>query len=357
MNRRIFATILGIAFCSTYLAGTISMVGGLHDTTSTLAASFDQGPLLVYTDEDFAVSRIDASSLPGNNTTFVAFCFTNVTLRDFHGRASENVYVASVYDPKNTLGFNMTDETANSGVWMGNKLVEMLAADSIPAVANMSYILAKEDKSVSVYISYLYSQDSVVPDDWLLIPRDKMDMLRPDLVGNYSFLMIVDSEVQYEEQADFPEDAEASPTTGVLGYFEAGIFQVEKGLWGIIFMSGLITALLVYCIISIETEYSGPTIRVLRGIGASREYVVRIFVLKALFITLFGGILGTAMGFCAASAVSSVSSVMNIMSFIRPLADARSVLLPLAISLLSGFIGGLWPAIKASRMFAPRRGL
>ena len=77
MNRRIFATILGIAFCVTYLAGTTAMVGGLHNTTESLASSFDQGPVLVYTDEDFASSNIDGALLPTENTTFVAFTFAN----------------------------------------------------------------------------------------------------------------------------------------------------------------------------------------------------------------------------------------------------------------------------------------
>jgi hypothetical protein len=355
MNRRIFATILGIAFCVTYLAGTIAMVGGLHETTSTLAASFDQGPILVYTDEDFTASNIDGGTLPGNDTTFVAFCFANVTLKDFHGRTSDEVFVVSIYDPENTLGLNMTNESQDSGVWMGTQLVDMLAKDSINAAPDVSYILNRGNNSTNIRISTIYSQGSILADDWLLISRHGMDLLRPDLVGDYSFLMIVDSEIPLEEQPCFTGDIETRPTSGVVGFFEKGIYQVEQGLWGIILMSGIMTALLVYCIISIETEYSGPTIRILRGIGASRGYVIQVFIFKALFITLVGGILGTAMGFCAASAISSISSLMNVMTFITPVANLNSVVLPIAISIISGLIGGIWPAVRASRMFAARR--
>jgi hypothetical protein len=356
MNRRIFATILGIAFCATYLTGTIAMVGGLHETTSALAASFDQGPVLLYTDDDFAASRIGGDSLPGNDTTFVAFCFANVTLKEVSsGRSSGNVYAVSIYDPKDVLGLNMTNESLNSGVWMGTQLAEMLAQDSISAAPDSNYVLARGNNSASIRIGTLYSPGSIFPDDWLLIPRATMNMLRPELAGNYSFLMIVESDIPIEEQPSWSKNTEARPTSGVVGFFEHGIYQVEQGLWGIILMSGIITAVLVYCIISIETEFSAPTIRILRGIGASRNYVIGIFVLKALFITFAGGVLGTALGFCAASAISSVSSLLDIMTFITPLADFDSVVLPVAITMTAGFVGGLWPAIRASRMFSPGR--
>ncbi|MFO7619632.1 MAG: ABC transporter permease [Thermoplasmata archaeon] len=355
MNRRIFATIIGIAFCVTYLAGTTAMVGGLHETTSSLAAGFDQGPVLVFTDEDLASSRIGGEMLPGNDTVFVAFCFANVTLQDFHGRSLENVYAVSIYDPDDSLGLNMTNESSDSGVWLGSELVRMLDSNSISAAPDINYILSQGNNTSNIRITALYSEGSIFPDDWLLVPRQTMDQLRPDLAGDYSFLMLIDSSIPVAEQPFHSGSVTARPTSGVVGFFELGIYQVEQGLWGIILMSGSMTAVLVYCIISIETEFSAPTIKILRGIGARREYVIRVFMLKALFITLAGGMLGTAMGFCAASAISSLSSLMNVMTFITPVATFKSVVLPVLISMLSGLIGGFWPALRASKMFAPRR--
>jgi hypothetical protein len=357
MNRRIFATIIGIAFCVTYLAGTTAMVGGLHDTTSRLAESFDQGPVLIYTDADLAESRIDGGKLPGNDTKFVAFCFANVMLKDYHMRYRDNVFAVSIYDPEDTLGLNMTNESVNSGVWMGTDLVRMLAENSITATQNVTYMLANGNLTSNIRISAIYSQGSILPDDWLLVPRSTMDQLRPDLAGDYSFLMVVESEIPLEEQPFNSREISSRPTTGVVGFFEKGIYQVEQGLWGIVLMSGAMTTVLVYCIISIETEYSAPTIKILRGIGASRKYVIRVFMLKALFITLVGGILGTAMGFCAANAIISMSGVLNVFTFITPVANMKSVALPVLISIISGMIGGFWPALKASKMFASRRNL
>ncbi|MCK4266143.1 MAG: FtsX-like permease family protein, partial [Thermoplasmata archaeon] len=145
------------------------------------------------------------------------------------------------------------------------------------------------------------------------------------------------------------------PTSGVIGYFEKGIYQVEDDLWSIILLTGLIISLLVYCIISIETEYQASTIRILRGIGATRSHVIKIFLLKSVFITFVGGIIGTALGFCAASAVSSISGVLGIMTFVTPVASFDSIVVPIMISVGSGLVGGLWPAIRASRLFTIRR--
>ena len=358
MNRRVFATILGIAFCVTYLAGTIAMVGGLHETTESLASSFDQGPALIYTNEDFAYSQIDGNHLPEENTTFVAFTFANVTYLDYNGHVAENVYVVSVYDPDDTLDLNMTNESTDNQVWMGSELRnELHGSDGLGfnIAPDLEYRLLYDNRSVEITLSNLYSDWSIFPDDWLLIPRTDMNKLRPEMNGNYSFLMIVDSEMPLEEQPFSTSDIEIRHTSGVVGFFERGIYQVEQDLWGIILMSGLMTALLVYCIIAIETEYYAPTIKILRGMGANRNFVIQIFMFKAFFITMVGGLLGVALGFCAASAISSVSSLLGIMTFISPVADFNSVVLPIIITLIAGLIGGFWPAIKASRMFITKR--
>ncbi|MCK5024938.1 MAG: hypothetical protein KAR56_04910, partial [Thermoplasmata archaeon] len=284
MNRRIFATILGIAFCVTYLAGTTAMVGGLHDTTENLASSFDQGPVLVYTDEDFAISNIDGNLLPVENTTFAAFTFANVTFLDDKGHSAENVYVVSIYDPLDTLGLNMTNESSNNDVWMGSELSQNLVDVGFNIVQSQPYYrLINDTYSVRISLDNEYSPGSIFPDDWLIVPRNTMNDLRPDMAGNYSFIMIIDSEIPLEDQPCCTSHTETRQTSSVVGFFERGIYQVEQDLWGIILMSGLMTALLVYCIIAIETEYYAPTIKILRGMGANRTFVIKIFIYKALF--------------------------------------------------------------------------
>ncbi|KYK27045.1 MAG: hypothetical protein AYK23_00370 [Candidatus Proteinoplasmatales archaeon SG8-5] len=353
MNKRIFATILGIAFCVTYLAGTSAMVDGLKETTGTIASTFDQGPVLVYTDEDFARSDINAQDLPSNETVFVAFSFLNVTLRDNSGNRVDNVYAVSMLDTEDILGLNMTNESTSSQVLIGTQLEGMLISNTVNTGQGVQYSLIYENQTANVNVDGGYAPGSIFPDDWLLVPRSVTNSLRPGMNESYSFLMIVELG---EADVDWSIDgAQLKPTSGVVGFFERGIYQVEDDLWTIILITGTITALLVYCIISIETEYNAPTIKILRGVGATRGFVIRVFLVKALFITFVGGVLGTALGFCVASAISSLSSIFGVFTFVTPVATLDSLGLPIAISLISGLIGGVWPAVRASRIFTLRR--
>lgn len=310
---------------------------------------------MIFTDEDFAASHVEAILLPDNETEYIAFCFVNVTLEDRAHTIVENVYVVSIFDPYDITGFNMTNESAQSQVLMGTQLERVLEANSVSIGQGEMFRLHYGNNSAEIRTEALYPGGSIFPDDWLVVPRGTIDYLRPELEGNYSFLMVIEDEPG-DWQSYYGENGIMTmPTSGVVGFFERGIYQVEDDLWAIIAITGLITSLLVYCIISIETEYNAPTIKILRGIGATRYFVIKIFIFKSLFITFVGGIIGVALGFCTASAIASVSSLFNVTTFVVPVASFESVIMPVIIALISGFVGGIWPAIRASRMFTIRR--
>jgi len=351
INTRVFATIMGIAFCVTYLSGTNAMIDGLHDTTSNIFFFNDTATTEIYTDEDFALSNIGNENIPGNETGFIGFCFANVTLSE-HGRFRENVYAVSLYDSFDILGLNLTNESIQTPVLMGTLLEDMLGEQSISATPGVTYTLSAGNNTAEVQVDALYPPGSIFPDDWLLVPRDVIETLRPEMIGNYSFLLLPDNS---DAELLNMKGTSARPSSGVVGFFEGGIHQVESDLWTIILITGVMISLLVYCIMSIETEYNAPTIRILRGVGATRGYVIGLFILKACFITLIGGILGTALGFCVASGISSVASVLGIVTFVTPVATVNSAVIPVIIAVLSGLVGGFWPAVKASKMFTLRR--
>ena len=247
----------------------------------------------------------------------------------------------------------MTNESTSSQVLMGTQLEDILNSYSVNLGQDVEYTLRYGNESARLTVDGGYASGSIFPDDWLIVPREVISSLRQDFNKSYSFLLLV--EIGEGDDEWTIQGTSEKPTSGVVGFFERGIYQVEDDLWTIILITGTVTSLLVYCIISIETEYNASTIRILRGVGATRGYVVKVFLLKSLFITLVGGVLGTALGFCTASAIASVSSVFDVMTFVTPVATLDSVLLPVVISLISGLIGGFWPAVRASKMFTPRR--
>ena len=63
INRRIFATVIGIAICAAYLVGTISLVEGLHVGADNITSNFSQYPYLVYTNGTATRSSISNQTL------------------------------------------------------------------------------------------------------------------------------------------------------------------------------------------------------------------------------------------------------------------------------------------------------
>ena len=132
-------------------------------------------------------------------------------------------------------------------------------------------------------------------------------------------------------------------------FFTEGVKQVEADLSLVVFSSSLIIILIVYSIMSIEVSSRRADIRILRHLGAARASVMSIFLLQSLFIGLSGAAIGISLGFIGANAITSVASFFGIYSFIYPQATVSSILMPLAASLLSAFVGGLIPSFMASR--------
>jgi len=63
INKRIFATTIGIALCVMYLVGTMSMVAGLHEGTKNTADLFEKGFLVVYDGYTLSESKIDSDEI------------------------------------------------------------------------------------------------------------------------------------------------------------------------------------------------------------------------------------------------------------------------------------------------------
>jgi hypothetical protein len=333
----------------------MSMASGLHNSTETIASSFDQGPRLIYTDDDLSGSFIGKEVVSSLKSGFIAFTFSTVNISEGVGRTELNdAYAVSIFDPEDALGLNMTNESTSVSVLLGKDLSKSLQDLSINTVKDSTLLLSRGNQSTTVQLTDLYTSGSIFPDDWLMVPRSTMNYLRPDLGQNFSFLLLFD----ISDESDLPlgiDWADVHPSAGVVRFFENGIYQVEDDLWAIVLATGTIVVLLVYSIMSIETQYNAPTIETLRRLGAKRRAVVQIFMFKALIIALIGGVLGVAFGFCIANAVASGSYLFGITTMIVPMADLSTILIPISVSFVAGLIGGLIPSLRASKMFASRR--
>lgn len=82
-------------------------------------------------------------------------------------------------------------------------------------------------------------------------------------------------------------------------------------------------------------------IGVRRCIGATKWDIIRQFMLEALVITCFGGLIGVALGVAGAKAISVYANWRTVVS-------VQAIIVSFSVSALVGVIFGMYPAIRAS---------
>jgi putative ABC transport system permease protein len=92
-------------------------------------------------------------------------------------------------------------------------------------------------------------------------------------------------------------------------------------------------------------------IGVLRAVGFGRVSVLLSFVAESAMLGLAGGLLGEAIGMMVASTIGLNSRLMNVGALIFSFhLGVHAVLAGLVTGVLIGVVGGLLPAVRASRM-------
>ncbi len=331
-SRRIYASILGVAVAVMYLTGTLSMVAGLEAGTSQFSRIFEGGPVAVISAPSLSESMVPLSVEKNISGSFSSVKMIEVYLPQY----AVTTYLFSVNDTEGLLG--MPDVSGD----------EIIAGADFPtSFTSYNIILSSGNYTADGNLSGTY-RSSVFPDRWLMCSESLIISLSPELRNKTSFL-ILSGEVR-EDMNMFRESGyNLVPLVSLGGFFTGSVKQVEGDLSLIVFSSSLIIILIVYSIMSIEVSSRRADIRILRHLGAARTSVMSIFILQSLFIGLSGAAIGISLGFIGANAITSTASFFGRYSFIYPQATLSSIVMPLAASLFSAFIGGLIPSFMASR--------
>jgi putative ABC transport system permease protein len=83
-------------------------------------------------------------------------------------------------------------------------------------------------------------------------------------------------------------------------------------------------------------------IGILKSIGAARSVILAEFLLEAIFISVFGGLIGASLSILAPQALEWAG-----ISFLPSL---NGIALGLGFSVITGIVSGFYPAVKASSL-------
>jgi ABC-type antimicrobial peptide transport system permease subunit len=333
INKRIFATTLGIALCVMYIVGTMSMVAGLHESTKNTADLFGKGFLVIYDGNTISESEIDSDIIDNIPGKFAACLITVANVSGIETR------VLAIEDSNHILDC--------SNIKLENEILPGSGIDFKNAT-QLNLTSSSSTLSLNVTSRYKPYNSSIFPDNWILAPKDTVRSLNPLLSNSYSFIIIPEDNQQALDYLQ-KNDYKAMPSVGIVKFFELGFYQVENNLWGVVISSSVIIIILIYNIMSIETQYRVPDIKIIKYLGASPQTVTYVFLFQAIFICGVGAVLGLALGIIAANSIVSLSQLLGFSSVLVPQVTIYIVSLPIAIAVIAGLIGGFIPAYKASK--------
>ena len=333
VNKRIFATTLGVALCVMYLVGTMAMVEGMHIGTQRVADIYEQGFLVVYDGYTLSESRIDSDvvdAIPGRFATCL------IAVANVSGGETR---VLAIEDPHSILGFGNIklngDALPGCGFETENATMLDITTDSTSL-------------SVNITLRYEPFNSTIFPNNWILASEDTLRDLDPELEDGYSFVVVPRSNQKAINYLD-EENYNIMQSVSIVKFFELGFYQVEGNLWAVVVSSALIMVILIYNIMRIETLYRVPDIKIIKYLGASPKIVLYVFLFQALFISGVGAVLGLALGVIAANAIVSLTQLLGFTSVLVPQITPIVIGLPIGMAVFAGFVGGLLPAYKASK--------
>lgn len=150
-------------------------------------------------------------------------------------------------------------------------------------------------------------------------------------------------EVGKDEAGDFADDFELTTRQDILGAQQAAARTFSSLLAAMAIVSLVVGGIGIMNVMLVSVTERTREIGVRMAVGAQQGDIVWQFLLEAVLISAFGGILGITIG------VLSVPVAANFNQGVAML-DPQSIPLAFGVALLTGLVFGLYPAFRASRL-------
>lgn len=238
--------------------------------------------------------------------------------------------------------------SASRVVALGDELVEELFGEGAEVVGETVRIEAKTFRIVGVIDE---SSEALIPlrtAQKILFGQDHLDSISvaaesgdevESLMEEIKSSLMLEHDIETAEEVDFSlRSAQEmistiSQVTGTLTAMLSGIAAISLLVGGI----GIMNIMLVT--VTERTKEIG----LLKAIGAKSKDILTQFLIEAVVLTLFGGLIGMLLGIGITYAVSTVIKVPFVISF-------NSILLAIGVSGGVGILFGWYPAKRAAEL-------
>lgn len=140
--------------------------------------------------------------------------------------------------------------------------------------------------------------------------------------------------------------ARVAPIRQAVAARERAVLQFTRFAYAVSLVVLLVGGLVVMTTMMASVTERTQEIGILRAVGFRRTQVARVILLEALGVTVVGGLLGWLAGTAAARALGPMLADLTT----PPPADARLLIVAIALAILLGTSGGMYPALRAARM-------
>ena len=128
--------------------------------------------------------------------------------------------------------------------------------------------------------------------------------------------------------------------------------QLRNSLYVLLAAVGMV--LLIGCANLANLTLTRSTVRdrevaIRASLGAGRGRLIQQFLTESVLLSIIGGVLGAALGYALLAALKAAIPPFSLPSEANVTLDSRALLFALALSILTGIVFGLAPAIQATR--------
>lgn len=154
-------------------------------------------------------------------------------------------------------------------------------------------------------------------------------------------------EILRERHRVFEDDFTITSQEDVLSAATAVTDTLTIFLGGIAAISLIVGGIGIMNIMLVSVTERTREIGIRKAVGAKRRDILMQFLTEATVLSVFGGLIGTALGWGIATALGRVS-LGN--TQITPVVDTSAILLAVAFSVAVGLFFGIYPAVRASAL-------